>query len=732
MTIPSRCVPVTIYSGNGSRWFHPSVLFCLSIPLLALLALSGCGGGTGAVSVSSVSITPSSASVAPGAQADFTATVNLANTTSTSSVSTAVTWEVNGVAGGNSTVGTIISSSTDNQLGIYTAPTVVPSTNNGQVDITAVAQQTNVTGNNTSTTATTITSNTATVTISGATGFSISPNNTTSAAAGQTIQFSATLNGVADGHATWTATSSTSGNAGSINASTGLYTAPLFPPPGNSVTVTGQDGTNSASETFTIRYSDASLTGPYSFSYLGDNQLGFAAVAGSFVADGNGNIESGVEDIASFQTGVTSEVAISGNYVVGSDGRGSVNLTNGTTWRFALAANQHALILHSDVTSTGSGTMDQQNLNSLTNSNGVVSGSYVFTGSGADSSFRPLAMAGKFTANGAGSIPVSNNILDLNDGGAVTQADTSLTGSYAFDPAFPGTGRGTLTLTSTSAGSRQYAFYTVDSTHLRLVEIDHNGYFVGDAFSSPAGSSFSPASISGNYVFTAGGNSGAGAYAAAGLFTPNGAGTMTGGAFDANNAGTLQNNVSLTSCAYSVDPATGRVDLKLCGAGTSEFAVYPTSENSAVMLEIDSTAITGGTAYLQQSPPTTAPSGNFAFALAGQGIFHSAPASYQQDVDGQFVLSTGSFSSGNLDINNFNSVFTSDKVNTASVTSGSTTTPESSIAAPAANGRGTATITGANPVVSYKLVYYLVSPNTALMLDQDSGLILNGVLTLQY
>ena len=713
----------------GIRKAFLSFVLCVFMPLLALLLVSGCGrGSSNAVTVSSVSITPATASVAPGAQTDFTATVNLANTTSTSSNSTAVTWQVNGVAGGSSTVGTIVSSTTDNQLGVYTAPSVVPSTNNGTVNITAVTQQTNAAGNSASST---VTSNTAMVTISVEQGFSMSPS-ITSVTAGQTVQFSAILNGVSDAHATWSVTSA-SGNPGTIVAATGFYTAPLLPPPGNSITVTGQDGSNSASETITVTYSDRSLTGPYSFSYTGDNQLGFVAVAGSFVADGNGNIESGIEDINSFQTGVTTQVPINGNYVVGPDGRGTVNLSNGNTWRFVMASNQHALILRSDTANTGSGSLDQQNVNALTNANAVVSGSYVFSGSGADIGFRPLAVAGRFTANGAGAIPASNNVLDVNDAGSVTPSDTSLTGSYAFDASFPGTGRGTLSLTSTATGgSREYAFYTVDATHLRLVEIDHNAYFAGDAFSAPSGNSFSPSSLSGSYVFTAGGNSGTGAYASAGLFTTDGAGNMTEGAFDTNNAGMLQNNISLTSCPYSVDSTTGRVDLKLCGAGSSEYAVYPTAGNSAVMVELDATAVAGGIAYQQQAPSTSAPSGNFAIALAGQAIFHNATASYQQDVNAQLVLSSGSISSGNLDINNFNSVFSSDPINTGSVSSGTTTVPTSSIAAPAANGRGTATLSGTNPAVSYKLVYYMVNADTALLLDQDSGFILNGVLVLQF
>lgn len=232
-----------------------------------LLALAGCGGGNGATTVNSVTITPSTANVAPGAQVDFTATVNLSNTTT--STSTAVTWEANGVVGGNSTIGTIVSSSTDNQVGIYTAPAVVPTTNNGQVNITAVAQQSNVTGSTATTTTTatngtTVTSNTAVVTVGVVLGFSISPTVST-IPAGSSVQFAATLNGVTDGNATWSVAATNGGNPGSIGTKTGVYVAPPLPPLGNSIIVTGQDGTNSATETITISYSDHSLVGPYAF-----------------------------------------------------------------------------------------------------------------------------------------------------------------------------------------------------------------------------------------------------------------------------------------------------------------------------------------------------------------------------------------------------------------------------------------------------------------------------------
>jgi hypothetical protein len=714
--------------------------------LIAVIGiLSGCGGN-GSVTVTSVAITPTTATVNPGAQTDFTAVVNLSNTTTTSTTSTAVTWEVNGIVGGNSSVGTILSSTTDNQVGIYTAPSIVPSTNNGQVNITAVAQQPNTTstttssGTTTSTTTTTtntVTSNTAVVQIGVTPGFSINPS-VTSVPAGGTIQFSSILNGVTDLNTTWTVTSSSGSNPGSIGLKTGLYTAPLSPPTGNSITVTGTDGTNSLSDTFSIAFSDHSLTGPYAFSYRGDNQLGFYAVAGSFVTDGNGDIESGVEDIDSFQTGVSTQIPITGNYTVGPDGRGTVHLSDNSNWRFALTTNQHGVMIRSDASDTGSGTIDQQSLNALstTSPDTVLSGPYVFSGLGSNTTFSPLALAGKFSADGAGNIPAGNTILDINNGGSVTAADTTLSGSYYFDATFTGTGRGVLTLTSTTTGPRTYAFYVTDSTLLHFVETDHNAYLAGDAQSAPTGNSFSVASLaSSNYAFTAGGNSSAGAYAAGGIFVSNGAGSMTGGAFDGNNAGTVQLNATLSSCPYSVDPVTGRIDLKLCGAGTTEFAAYQTASNSALLMELDTTAIATGVAYRQQIATTT-PSGDFSFRLNGKGVFHNSPVSYQDDVEGQIVFNGTAATSGNLDINDFSEAFATDPINVGTITTTTngttTTTTASPINAPGSNGRGTLVITGTNPIVTYDLVYYLISANSALLFDQDKVFVLTGIITGQF
>jgi hypothetical protein len=723
-------------------------ILLLPVALACLLGISSCSS-SGTIQVTAVNISPASATVQINEQASFTAQVTLANTTDTSSTTTIVTWYVNGVAGGNATTGTIGTSTLDQLVGVYTAPAVVPETNSGQVNITATTPQ--VPGSTTNVNL--ITSNTAIATIGIGTGLSVTPL-TATVPAGGAQQFAAILNNVATTQGiTWSVSSTEGGNIGTISP-TGVYTAPPSPPPGAMITITAEDTTTSttATATATILFSNASLAGPFTFSYSGNDSAGFVAVAGSLLADGQGHIVSGVEDSNSFSTGVAKQVPITGTYGVGADGRTSVKLNVGSgsgagqgtaqTFQLALANFQHGALTRFDANNTGSGTVDQQNLNGLTTALTTLSGPYAFSVAGADAAFFPQGMAGKFSANGAGQITGGSPIIDvnnsLNPAGGVSTEDRSLAGSYTMDATFPGSGRGTLTLTSATTGSIQYAFYIVNttaseqSTQLHLVEIDTKNYLGGDAYAAPTGSSFNAASLpSGNYPFTAGGTSPTGAYAAGGVFISSGSGG-TSGLIDSNNAGTVTSDTMLGTCTYTVDPTSGRIDLRLstasgtCAAGasstTQEFAMYQTAQGPAVMLELDATAVSTGAAFAQTVIPTTV-TGSFSFGLAGQGVFHNAPALYQQNLSGQVTWSSVEALSGTIDINNFNAVFPGDPVFTTNTT----------IAAPdATSGRGTAVIQGMNPNVTYNVTYYIVDANTALLFDSDTTRVLIGTINLQF
>lgn len=633
-------------------------------------------------------------------------------------------------------------------VGVYTAPSIVPSPN-GDVSITATAPQN---PNNSSDTQV-VTSNTATISVGGGAGLVVSPAGFSIPAGFKMFQFSATLNSLPDMNVTWAVTSTNGGDIGVIDPNNGTYTAPSFPPPGGVITVTAVDHGLSpgatASVTATIVYADPSFKGPFSFSYTGNDNLGFLAVTGSLVANGAGDIVSGVEDVQSFLTGVTTQLQIRGNYTVGPDGRTNVTLNQGlqsaSTLQFAITNNNnpsqsvHAFLIRVDANATGGGTIDQQNLNDLTSSDSVISGNYVLSLAGLDTTFKPLGMAGRLFANGAGQFQAIDSILDVNDNGTVTSPpDRTLAGTYSFDPTFPNTGRGTLTLTSTAIGTRTFAFYIVDNTHLRLVEIDGTKSFLaGDMYLGLPGGAFTNSSLAAaNYVFTTGGASPTGIYSSGGIFLSDSNGnTPTGGAFDSNNNGTVQTNTTINACTYTTDSTTGRIDLRLnigagtCTAGPSattlEFATYQTAAGSAVMLELDSASVSTGLAFQQAATPTLT-TGGFALNLIGQGVLHNAKASIQQVVDGQLTLSGSSVTHGTLDINIFGSVFLDDLLGDVN-----TTTP-SSFAAPASNGRGTAVLAASGPPVTYNLSYYLIDNNTALLFVQNKTIFAIGTIGRQF
>ena len=707
--------------------------------IAGILICSGCGGGNGGtVTVTGLTFSPSSATVLQGGTAQFTLAVTFNNPANAAGTTPVITYLVNGMAGGNlTTIGSIAPSTTDALAGVYTAPADLNGGGGNVVTITATTPQ--VPGSTTNTNL--ITSNSVTVTLGAGLGLTVNPT-TATVPAGGTFQFNAVFNNQNDTSVNWSVASANGGNVGSIDPATGLYTAPPFPPPGANVTITASQGAANSMAVATIVYSAGSLKGPFSFSYTGNDQTGFLTAAGSFSADGAGHIVTGVQDTDSFSTGATLATPIAGTYTVTADGRGTISLKSGpgqgttNTLQFVLNTNQHGLITRFDAGFTGSGTLDQQNLDALSNSPSVVTGPYVFRVGGADATFQPMGIAGRFTSGGAGTIPNSATVVDVNDNGTIKASDTTLSGSYAFDPLFPGSGRGTITLTSTSTGTIKYAFYVVDSTHLRLVEDDATAFLGGEMFSSGATGSFSPATLaSGNHAFTEGGNSPTGLYTAGGIFTSDGAGNITGGIFDSNNAGTVTatGGTTLGTCPYTVNATTGRIDLRLqlatgaCpatdSATTAEFIAYPTAQGSAVLLEVDPIAIAGGVAFLQSTTPTTF-TGDIAFSLNGQGLLHNSPASIQGDTTGQveFGLATTATDAGFLDVNRFSAVFPGDPVNV----------PTTTITTPAALGRGTAVVAGMNPSVTYNLVYYLINGSTAVIFDSDATRNMTGFALQQF
>lgn len=201
-----------------------------------------CGAASG--------ISPVTASVALGQSQTFTAALCLA-------AGASISWDVNGITGGNASVGTITGTSSTTAL--YTAPADEPANNTLTIHATASA----VTGGGAASAA-------ATVTITSSVAVAVAPS-TTTLTLGQRQSFAATVANSPDGSVTWAVNGAPNGDAsvGQVCVSgSNPCVAPSGPQPGavdylapssapqvNPVTLTATsnaDPTKSGSATITI------------------------------------------------------------------------------------------------------------------------------------------------------------------------------------------------------------------------------------------------------------------------------------------------------------------------------------------------------------------------------------------------------------------------------------------------------------------------------------------------
>jgi len=731
---------------NWRRWRF----IALSFATAGFLSLAACGrpntittgtsSGNSSSSSSGSSTTPSNVAIYPAtASAPVNGKVQF-TAFAASAPSSTFTWTVSG--GGS------ISAS-----GLFTAPA-------SPASVTVTATSSGLSG-------------TATLNVTAAQGVLVSPS-ALAIAAGATQTFAATVNGAAVA-ATWEVNGTPGGDGlhGTIDSS-GNYIAPASPPPGGSTTITAITGsgpsTVSGTATVAVIFSNSSLNGAYAFSYKGNNSSGFTAVAGSFIAQGRagstGQIFGGVQDTLVAGSSSAPRTTFTGTFSVNPDGTAFATLSNNATWEFALVSNptggsaRQAILVRFDSSSTGSGTINVQNQGLLTAS--AFSGNYVFSFSGVDSSGNPLVIAGKFYADGVGTIPPGSAVQDINDNGKSTFSinagtttsttttsssgpDTTLHGSFTMDPNSSNTGRGALTLASTStavfsaATTLQFAFYIVDNTHLKVVETDNVSALAGDIYGyngpSPAvaadGQFNAGAALpAGNYAFTVAGSSSNGAYATGGVFNTTATAAATSGslsgAIDINNGiASILLNASMTGSSFTVDPNFGRITMPIrVNNVTKNFVGYTAYYNSqsgpvefVELIELDTDTTASGVAYPQAS--AGAFQGSYALNLAGA----SGPknGAVEQDVVGQVTASGTTSLNGALYINNFA---------LATLVPHSSLTSSTNVVSPTSNGRGTATI--ATSVATYSLAYYITNSNNALLLETDGARVTTGVMYVQF
>jgi hypothetical protein len=631
----------------------------------------------------SIAISPVTASVTVATPAQFRAGVS-------GGTNTIITWQVNGIPGGNDTVGRIDAS------GKYIAPVQVPSPAN--VNVAAVSYEDPKL------------SVTAVTTIVAPPTVKISPKSATlTAGSANTKTFTATVTGAPTTNVDWKVNNVLGGNStlGTITAA-GVYTAPNTPPPGSTVTITADSADFAPSfdfATVTISgYSTSSFQGQFAFSMSGRNASGPFVRAGSFSADGNGNLTRGLEDVNAATCAATNPISFVGSYTIGIDGRGTMQFADGctpATFSFVLVNNNQLQISGFDSTGTATG---QANLQDPTffNAGGLI-GTYVFDFSGVHGG-SPLSQIGEFTSDGLGNI--TGGLLDKNDGGAISPP-ASFTGSYLVNS----NGRGTATF-----GSLNFSFYIVSRGSAKFVETDSQtavGAVTGVATQQFSNSGFDATSLNGNIAFLLAGPVPDGIIATAGSFSANGTGQIGAGALDENVNGTVAANAAISNGSYLVS-SNGRGTATFTAANHSYSLVfYLSGPGSAVVQEVDPGKTSNGSFVEQQSTAfsLTSIKGSYAVQTSGLSSGSAQTIAGQISADG-----AGGISSGNLDIN----------------TAGTTATESVSgtYSSPAANGRATLTL---NPSTDNRnFAVYIVGSTQAFVVGIDAGRLASGTIYLRF
>lgn len=669
------------------------VIVSVAVAVGLLFMLAGCGGSKSSTTTTAVTVTlsPTTATLTTGATQQFTATV-------ASTTNTAVTWAVNGIAGGNQTVGYISST------GLYTAPNTVPTP--ATVTVAAVSQ------------ADTTISGTAPVNITAPAtptqSMVVTPSSATVPAGGQQT-FSATVGGNAIA-VTWALNCqpAVAGACGSISSS-GVYTAPASPPPGGNVSVTATANDNSvppSGAVVTVQFSNGTLVGQYAFTFSGQNAGVSYLAAGSITFDGNGNITGGTEDINS---GVVSSVTISsGTYHIGTDGRGNATVVTsaGTVnWQFVVVNHSHVFVIRFDSgVPSASGTMDLQDASQFIASG--FTGSYAFNLSGANSSGKvgSLAAAGALTSSGAGVI--SGGALDVNSAGTPSTG-LSLAGNYTAPDA--ASGRGTMTLSA--FGIQNFAYYIVDATHVKVVELDAATQLAGDLYKQPAGP-FSNASLKGGFAFAFLGSTSRGALGEGGVITLDDTGKVTAGMIDINDDGTLRGG-TVSGTYILADTTTGRATVSVSVFGsTLQYAIYPQINGALSVVEIDTSNTVAGRALPQAVGSFGSGSllGYYGSNFSGTD-FVINPG--EEDIVGQVVPNGGSAITGAVDVSD-NGVIARSAALSGTYSVGST-------------GRGSVTLTTpASAFASGTFSFYVADGSNVMFLEADGNRVLVGIMQKQF
>jgi hypothetical protein len=602
----------------------------------------------------------------------------------------------------------------------------------------------------------------------------------------------------------WAVTCATAGACGSfspthtVSGAPTNFTAPGAVPAGNSVTITATsttDPTMVASEIETVTASappPSLLIGQWVMLLTGKDQNGGPfSLGGTIVGDGIGTITKGTLDVADLgspflanaNTVPVAPVPIS-TYSIGTDGRGQINLTmditglgngggcfgacstnvNGTNigtivLSVVFVSQNHALINESDAFGSGTGTLDKENISDLDafgNGSLGLTGSYTLNLAGAEVNAPnpPYSLAGAVGFNFTGtSYRETSYIVDQSDQG-VRRTVNYTSVNIPFTGAAPSaSGPGEISLLGLNLGVPPMLFnldlWLIDANH--FVVTDTRDLFVtppviisGYMVAQPA----SPA-ISGTYAFTEAAKTASPAFipqSAGGIFTCGSTGVLDVTPLGGTPGGTPVTVSDAPINTVCTSPVNGRGMITVSGAGTtgtgiSQFAAYPTVDQSLHLIELDGGS--GGTSGpsgsgVARSVTLVAPTAaNFSGKYAGN-FLASTPLGLE-GFAGQVVPDGVSMLSGILDVNSFNAAPPLGTPSSNATLSGPFTAPSNgrfplALKITPATGQPAPEFTNINPVcyiVDTITTGGVTVANSCLLLGTDANAVGTGILELQ-
>jgi hypothetical protein len=477
------------------------------------------------------------------------------------------------------------------------------------------------------------------------------------------------------------------------------------------------------------------VQGQYAFLFRGFDSDGAVAIAGTFTADGAGNVIAGTQE-ANRNLTVLTGATLTGCYSVGSDGRGTLELTSAFANKTPLTAD-YRVALESDgsirffqyhpspAPAPCSNAPAGANADTATRGEGIIkpvlgslfgansfSGNYALEFPGQNLSGLPAALAGVVHANGT-TQTLTPGTCDFNDAG--TYGSQPLSGDFSFLAGNIGTATMTFVVPTKSQITLSFFFFFVSPADLFFIETDADTNFKptkyrlsGEMILQQSTATFGPTSLAGASVATGTGLDGSNASVFAGLLTStvcNGIAPVTL-AYDENDGGTISTPSFSGTCTVSSNGRASFTGLGSSASQTRAAAAYLTGPGQGFLLGSDSAVTTG---LLEQQA-----SGTSFSASSVQGGYTLGATSAADTQVTNFAGQADADGSGNL----AGTVDESDPSGTPHLDQALS----AAVGSPASNGRGTMTTAAPVPTgFPTSLIFYIVSPGKIRAISADPG-----------